>query len=294
MPHTIPETVRGPRIAVVVVTVNSRADAERNLGELGAQEGVELEIVFVDNGSTDGTLDVLEGRPDVTLIANGENRWLSPAWAQGVRASSAPFVLFLTPDVRLIDRFCLRRLHDALAARPRAALAGPTLADEGGRDLRNGAFAFPSPLYLALQAVGLSGVLHRDRLPPPLHFAGEEPRGVPFVNGCCMLVRREALEAIGGLDERYRLYWEEIDLARRLSDAGFEILLAPGVRAVHRGKGSPARERLREEAWGFGERLYVRKHHGVAADLLIRSLRVVERGRRALRRSARPPAGPDA
>lgn len=281
-------------VAVVMVTANSFDDIERILAELSGQEGVLLDVAVVDNGSHDGTLGIVRGAAWVDLIENGENRWLSPAWAQGVRATSAPLILFLTPDVSVSDHSCIRGLRDVLLARPGAAMAGPRLYGEDGRDLRNGSFALPTLRWLALDALGLTRAFRRARRPAPLPPDDFEPRAVAFVNGCCMLVRRSALEAIGGLDERYRLYWEEIDLARRLGDAGFEILLAPGVRAVHRGKGSPARERLREEAWRHGERLYLRKHHGIAADFLIRSLRVVERGRRSLRRSARPPAGPDA
>lgn len=285
---------RAPDVSVVLVHLNSRAEAERQLAELRAQEGVVLELVAVDNASSDGTPDLLAAQPDLRLIANAENVWLSPAWAQGIRATGAPYLLLLTSDLSLPQPDAVATLKRALDERADAALAGPRLVDEHGADSRNGAYAFPSVRWMAADLIGLSRLLRRNRRPAPVAAAGEGPRSVPFVNGACLLLRRSALEAIGGLDERYLLYWEEIDLARRLRDAGFGVLVVPGVLGVHPGKGTPMLTGARRLAWRHGEKLYFRKHHGLAADLLIRSLRVVESVRRALSRSAKPPAGPDA
>jgi N-acetylglucosaminyl-diphospho-decaprenol L-rhamnosyltransferase len=95
-----------------------------------------------------------------------------------------------------------------------------------------------------------------------------------------MLARRSALDAVGGLDERYRLYYEEVDLAKRLRDAGFRILLVRSVRAIHRGKGSPAAPGLREAAYAHGEQVYFGTHHGRLGALAVRAARAIARPRR--------------
>jgi GT2 family glycosyltransferase len=241
---------------------------------------VRLDVVVVDNGSQDGSQERVRADRGVRLIENGSNRWLSPAWMQGVRATTAPFVLFLTPDLSLPASDALELLHAALADDPGAGLAGPRLVDEDGRDLRNGSFAWPSPRWLVAAALGV----RRRRLyapPPAPEVEQTEIRPVRFVNGACMLVRREALDSIGGLDERFRLYWEEIDLARRLGRAGWRVLLVPTVAGVHRGKGTPSATGLREAAYAYGERLYLRKHHGRTAELAVAAARLVERARRS-------------
>jgi GT2 family glycosyltransferase len=246
------------------------------LGELEAQEDVSLDPDVVDNGSHDGSPQEVLSHPGARLIANRRNRWLSPAWMQGVRASSAPYVLFLTPDLSLPEPDALAQMRDALDADPLAAVAGPRLLGEEGHDLRNGSFSWPTPRFVVAAALGV----RRRRLfaPPPKPERPERgPRPVRFVNGACMLVRRVALDAIGGLDERYRLYWEEIDFARRLRGAGWRVLVVPEVTGVHRGKGSPARPGLREAAFAHGERLYMRKHHGRGAELAVAAARRVER-----------------
>ena len=278
----------------VLVHLNSRAEAERQLAELRAQEGVELELVAIDNGSTDGTPDYLAAQEDVTLIANEENRWLSPAWAQGVRATSAPYVLLLTSDLSLAAPDAVTGLVRALEERPQAALAGPRLLDEHGVDSLNGAYRFPTVRFMVVDLIGLARLLRRNRRPEPVAAGDGSPRAVPFVNGACMLVRRDALEAIGGIDERYLLYWEEIDLQLRLRRAGYDVMLVPGVVGVHPGKGTPMLTGARQMAWRHGEQLYFRAHHGVAADLLIRSLRLVEAAKRRLTRSTRSAPGPHA
>jgi N-acetylglucosaminyl-diphospho-decaprenol L-rhamnosyltransferase len=268
-------------VAVVIVTKDSRDDLGRNLDELRAQAGLELELVVVDNGSTDGTLDLLAARPDVRVIANGENRWLAPAWMQGVRATDAPYVLFLTPDTALPARDAVSRLRAALEADPAAALAGPLLFDEAGGDLLNGSYSFPSVAWIVLTSLGVG----RRRLlekPPSRAVAPAQADvvEVTLLNGACMLAQRSALDAVGGLDERYRLYYEEVDLAKRLRAAGSRILLVRTVRAVHRGKGSPAAPGLREAAYAHGERIYFRTHHGRAGALAVRAARAVAGTRR--------------
>ena len=268
-------------VAVVIVTKDSRGDLARNLGELRAQQGVELDVVVVDNGSTDGTLAVLEPHADVRVFENGENRWLAPAWMQGVRATDAPYVLFLTPDTGLPAADSVARLRAALEDDPAAALAGPLLFDEAGVDLLNGSYTLPSVAWIVLTSLGV-GRRRLLRKPPSRAAAPEhaEVVGVALLNGACMLARRSALDAVGGLDERYRLYYEEVDLAKRLREAGRRLLLVRSVRAVHRGKGSPAAPGLREAAYAHGEQVYFRTHHGRAGALAVRAARAVSRSRR--------------
>jgi len=265
-------------VAVVLVTKDSREDLARNLDELRAQAGVELDLVVVDNGSTDGTLELLAERPEIRTIANGENRWLAPAWMQGVRATDAPYVCFLTPDTAL-PQDAIARLRAALEGDPQAALAGPLLFDESGSDLLNGSYSFPSVGWVVLTSLGIG----RSRLlrKPPSRADAPAATGeiveVALLNGACMLARRSALDAVGGLDERYRLYYEEVDLAKRLRDAGYRVVLVRSVRAVHRGKGSPAAPGLREAAYAHGEQVYFRTHHGLVGALAVRAARRLAR-----------------
>lgn len=150
-------------------------------------------------------------------------------------------------DVELPAAGLVAKPLAALRSDDGAALAGPRLLDGEGGDAVNGAFSFPSVRWIVLKRVGLAGITGRTAGPTPPAAPRTEPFPVSFVNGCCMLARRAALDAIGGLDETYRLYWEEIDLAHRLGDVGWRVLLVPGAEAVHCSKGSPCRPRFARE-----------------------------------------------
>ena len=110
--------------------------------------------------------------------------------------SQLPYVLLLTSDLSLPQPDAVATLKRALDEAPRAALAGPRLVDEQGNDSLNGAFSFPSVRWMVLDHLGLARALGRARRPQPLapNPAEAGPRPVPFVNGACMLVRREAFD----------------------------------------------------------------------------------------------------
>jgi N-acetylglucosaminyl-diphospho-decaprenol L-rhamnosyltransferase len=273
-------------VAVTLVCINELANVRSLLDDLRAQAGVELEIVVVDNGSTDGTLEFLAAQPDVQSIANPENRWLVPAQLQGLLATSAPYVLSLNADTALPEPDMLTKLIAALEADPGAGLAGPRLEREDGFDLANGAFRLPTARYVIADVLGIVPRRRRRRA-APIAGSGDETRAVPLVNGAIMLERRAALEQIGLLDDRFLLYWEEVDLCKRLGDAGWRILLVPSACGIHRVKGSPTSAAARNEVWEHGERLYLRKHFGVLAGAAVVAARRLQRLRARLKRKVR-------
>lgn len=276
-------------ISVVLVATNCRGDIERNVEQLREQEGVSLEVVVVDNGSADGTPEFLQQQPDLLLVANRENEWLNPARIRGLAHTTAPLILFFAPDTSMpADTF--RRLKDAIERDPTVGLVGPRLSGQHGHDMVNGQFPFPTVKWVVADALGLADRLRRNVLPPEhsqevesaIAQAGFDD--VTFVNGSMMLMRRETLDAIGGLDPRFKFDWEELDLAQRVHKAGYRVQLVPGTNVMHRGKGTPVLSKLRQKVFFDAERLYFRKHHGVAAAAVVKASRDVQRLRDAITR----------
>jgi N-acetylglucosaminyl-diphospho-decaprenol L-rhamnosyltransferase len=276
-------------VSVVLVATNARADVERNVEQLRAQEGVALEVVVVDNGSTDGTREFLEQQPDLLLIANTENQWLNPARIQGLAHVTAPLIMFFAPDTAMPPDTVLR-LKEALDSDPQVGLVGPRLFGQHGHDMVNGQFPYPTVRWVVADALGLADRMKRNVLPPAHSEAAAaeiERTGyedVPFVNGSLLLMRRETLDAIGGLDPRFYFDWEELDLARRVYKAGYKVRLVPGTNVMHRGKGTPVLTGLREKIFLDAERLYFRKHHGAPAAALVWTARTTQKARKRLRR----------
>ncbi|MGH3135390.1 MAG: glycosyltransferase family 2 protein [Gaiellaceae bacterium] len=269
-------------IAAVVVTYDALPWLEPCLDSLRG-----VETVVVDNGSRDGTVELVRERfPGVRLI-EAENRGLGAGWNIGLRETSSRYALLLNADAWLVED-ALDRLVDFADTRPRAAVVGPRLLNQDGT-LQRSVRGFPTLWRLATEYFFLRKLAPGT---PALNafyaggFEHDEVRDVEVVMGACMLVRREAVDQVGYCDEDYFLFSEETDWCFRFRQAGWEVVFFPGAECVHvRGAahgGRLYRENLR------GHLLFLWKHRGPktaerARRLLLSALRfrgVVFRGER--------------
>ena len=201
-----------PCIAVVVLTWNDGPLLDRCLASVRASEGVDVELVVVDNGSTPPA--AVPGSLAATVVRNDENRGVAPGRNQGVAASRADLVCLLDSDA-VVGPSALRRMADVLAADDRIALVAPVFEDQAPEASAGRA---PSLVRKLGRAVGW----RTDYAPGP---GGPAPlRRVDFAIGACQLFRRQAFEAVGGLDETYFYGPEDVDFCLRLRLAGWEIV----------------------------------------------------------------------
>jgi GT2 family glycosyltransferase len=229
-------------VDVVVVSYNSSSHLRAAVGPLAGRPGVR--VVVVDNASADGSLEAVADLP-VERIALADNRGFAVGCNAGWREGSAPAVLFLNPDAR-IDPTSLERLVQVLNGDDSVALVGPRIVDAAG-GLEPSQRRFPALRSTYARAFFLHRLFPHAEWSDELIRDGrayERAASPDWVSGACMLVRRSALEAIGGFDEGYFLYCEDIDLARRLRDAGYGVRFEPGAVAVHEGGASAPRPRL--------------------------------------------------
>jgi hypothetical protein len=229
-------------------------------------------VVVVDNGSSDGSADFLTAaaRP-LVLIANPSNRGFAAACNAGAAGSQADYLLFLNPDI-VLDA---NTLEDAVAFmdRPDNAavdVSGIRLRDTDGHTQRCCARA-PTPGLMLAHSMGL------DVLLPglvPSHFLTEwdhqDTRDVPQVMGAFLLIRRAAFERLGGFDQRFFVYYEDVDLCRRVIVAGGRCVHNAEVSAVHRGGGTTNQIPARRQFYGARSRIqYAAKHFGRPAAALV-------------------------
>jgi GT2 family glycosyltransferase len=250
-----------PDLTAIVVTYRSAAHVGACLEALSAAVGpLEVELVVVDNASGDPTPELVrQASPGACLIVNETNRGFAAAVNQASRAARGRYLLLLNPDARPLSG-CVSRLVAELDAVPQAALAGPRLLDPGGTP-QPSAWPAPGLLSLAYDAFLLNNLMPRSRL-RLVTPAGEDPVDVECLSGACLLVRRSAFEALGGLDERFFIYYEDTDLGLRARAAGYRVRFVPSARAVHLVGGSSFQDR-REFLRRFHEsrRLFLGKHH---------------------------------
>src|SRR5712692_4188237 len=222
-----------PAAAAVVVTHNSASVVDNCLHSL---ENV-AEIVVVDNGSADGTCRGVQNRSGVRLIANPDNRGFAAAANQGVRATVSPLVLFVNPDVRLVSD--LRPLCEELERDDTGAATGRLLDERGRTQVGFNVRAFPSATSLAFEALLLNRIWPSNpvnRRYRCLALDYEKAQDVEQPAGAFLLVRRDVLERVGFWDERfYPVWFEDVDLCRRIRQAGFRIRYVPARRAEHQG-----------------------------------------------------------
>ncbi len=253
---------RSPDLAVVIVNYDTGPYLGRCLASLAEHRGeIDVEVLVIDNASHDGShLAAKAGHPWVRLIENPVNVLLSPAWNQGARETSAPYLLFLNPDVEwwrgtLADYLAVARSH------PRAGIVGPLVRNMDGT-------VYPSgrPFPGVLDAVGhafLGTLAPGNPFTRRYHMEGWDrttEREVDWVSGCCMLMPRHAFEEVGGFDESFPLYGEELDIATRLRRRGWSVLFTPAVEILHEIGVSTGRSRRTLVMHSQSIYRYYRKH----------------------------------
>ena len=211
-------------------------------------------IVVVDNASSDGSPDMVRERyPNVVLHANPRNLGFGAAANQGIADCTAEYVLLLNSDTRLAPG-ALAALTAYLDSHPRVAIAGPRLVGSDGH-LQASCFPFWLPFPLgAFAADGPAGRL-LARLPRikrgliPADWS--TPAGpAPWVVGAAIALRRAAFEAVGGFDQAFFMYFEDVDVCRRLVAAGWGVHFAPVTTIAHVG-GASTRARRTDMAAEF-------------------------------------------
>jgi N-acetylglucosaminyl-diphospho-decaprenol L-rhamnosyltransferase len=228
-------------VDVVVVSYNSRGELRDCVKALVGTDDVA--VIVVDNASTEPSLTTIEHLP-LTMVQRDTNDGFGSGCNVGWRAGSSPFVLFLNPDTRF-DLEGIRRLADALE-RTGAGVVAPRIVDDHGElvwSLRR----YPTVSSIYGQA------LFAHRLLPTATWVDEiirdpavyeEEAAHDWASGACLLVRRDLLEELGGFDEGFFLYCEEIDLCQRMKRRGGRMIYVPGVTCVHQGGASASRAGL--------------------------------------------------
>lgn len=207
---------------------------------------LEIEIIVVDNASTDESLDALQDIPQVQIINNPANLGFATACNIGSRVASAPFLLFLNPDCA-VQPGALAALLSVIATDTAIGVTAGVLMNLDGTEQVGGRRAVPTPWRAFVRAFGLVRFCHRW---PQLfydfnlhkHPLPEEPIEVEATSGACMMIRREAIDDVGDWDEEYFLHCEDLDLCMRLRQKGWKILFVPQAIFIH-DKGACGRNR---------------------------------------------------
>ena len=264
-----------PLVSVIIVSWNARAHLCRCLEHLEQQ--MPHELIVVDNGSTDGSREMLRERPDLQLIEL-DNPGFGAANNAAAKLAGGEYLLLLNSDCEL-DRNAMQLLADELRDDPRVGIVGPLLRFPNGR-LQPSMGRAPTLLTEMLQKTMLHRLINYYTYSPRSYVSD---RDADWVTGACMMVRRKLYEELGGFDEQFFMYMEDLDLCDRARAAGYAIRFTPRASAVHHLHGSHAdvgTRMLLEREWS--SRRYFLKHHGKSGMRALRALSVVEAVARSL------------
>lgn len=233
-------------VSIVIVNWNTRSLVLRCLNALSQaiDDDLTLQVIVVDNGSTDGSALVLSERPEIELIRNGENLGFAAAVNQAYKRANGEFVLLLNSDVDLAPG-ALSMLTRFLRGRPAAAGAAPLYVNPDGSPQP---FHFRLPTFATTLANG-SLLVRRllpgsERLLREYRMADEDfshPRRVQQPSASCLLFRRSCLPNDRIFDERYPIFFNDVKLAQSLAAQGFELWVVPEAVVVHKSHSSTGR-----------------------------------------------------
>jgi N-acetylglucosaminyl-diphospho-decaprenol L-rhamnosyltransferase len=231
-------------ITVVTVTFSPGAALVTFLDSLEKATTSPVEVILADNGSVDGSVDAAAERAGVRVVPTGGNIGYGRAVNVGVAASSGEFVVIANPDI-VWEPGSLDELLAGAARWPRAGSVGPLIRTVDGT-------VYPSARALPSLGRGIGHALCGWWWPSnPWTAAYRRERGEPaegptdWLSGSCLLMRREAFEAVAGFDPAYFMYFEDVDLGERLGKAGWQNVYVPSAIVVHTGGHATARDPAR-------------------------------------------------
>jgi len=258
-----------PDVSVVVVSYNTRELLRACLAAVHLSTGSTLELFVVDNDSSDGSAEMVETEfPSVVLIRNTENRGFAAANNVALSMATGRAFLLLNPDT-VVAPDSIATLAGYLEANPDVGVCGPLVVNPD-RSYQSCGYLYPTLLSEVQQAKNLGRLIRAIVGPAPLVAPHRAPTDVDWVDGCCLMIRRQAIEEIGLLDEQFFMYAEELDWCFNANRRGWRIVAHPGTAIVHHGGQSSKQIAERSLALLVETRLrYYRKNLGLTTAVLV-------------------------
>lgn len=276
------------KISVIIVSWNACGYLRDCLNSIRQTGGdVVHEVIVVDNASSDDSPDMVAKEfPEVVLIRSTENLGFARANNLGIKRATGSFLALVNSDV-IVHPNCFQALVAQLEAHPKMGLVGPKVF---GRDklLQITCGKLPT-VWNTMCEFALLGKLFRKwpifcgfQMRPEDH---DRQRDVEMLSGCFWLARQKAVQAVGGLDEGFFFYAEDVDWCKRFGDAGWRVVFVPSATATHFGGGSSSKAPFRYSIEMLRSNLiYWKKHHGNMGRAAFYCLALLQHGMRLVAR----------
>ncbi len=256
----------GVDLSIIIVNYNVKEFLENALLSIRkAIEGISAEIFIVDNASEDGSVEMVKQKfPEVNLIANGENVGFAKANNQALKLAKGKYVLLINPDT-IVQEDTFKVLISFLDSHPECGMVGCKVLNPDGTLQLACRRSFPTPWVAFTKMVGLSNLFPKSKVFAKYNLTYLDPgevTEVDAVSGSFMMIRREVYEQVGGLDEEFFMYGEDLDWCYRIKKAGWKIYYVPYTQIIHF-KGESTKRSNIDEVRVFYDamRIFVKKHY---------------------------------
>ena len=265
------------KISVVIVNYNVKYYVGQCIDSVRrALQGIDSEIIVVDNHSRDGSVDYLSKIEGVRIIESGHNLGFSKANNIAIRQSTAEYVLMLNPDT-IVAEDAIRMIIDFADSHPQAGGIGVRMHNDWGTTARESRRGLPSPMTSFYKIIGLSKRLPQHRKYGRYYMGWlpwDSPSRIEVVSGACFLVRRKALDEAGLMDEDYFMYGEDIDLSYRLLKGGWENWFVPADIIHYKGESTQKTSFNYVHVFYNAMLIFMRKHYSHLSWLIIWPLQI--------------------
>lgn len=269
-------------ISIITITYNSQDEIESCLDAVSVPENDDVEIVVIDNVSTDGTVALLKEkythRKNVNIVFNNENVGFARGCNQGAQLTTGKYILLLNPDT-IAPITEIMKLADYLESHPKVGIVGPKIVDEQGTTQES----YGQDLTLWNEIIGKIFYSRYLEIIPGVkqwkhsRLLQDTEMNVGWIGGACTLIRRELYERVGGIDTAYFLsHADMIDLGKIISNLGYLITLYPQVVIMHAGSKSIVnnRDMVLERAYR-GTLYFFKKYYGNPTTFFVKVLYII-------------------
>ena len=236
-------------VSIIIVSWNTKELLIDCLSSIeGNVTGVNYEVIVVDNASTDGSQEAVEEKfPNVKLIKSEKNNGFSVGNNIGLSQSNGRYLYLVNSDV-IIKKECVKNLFDFMEQNRQVGMAGPKVYRYNG-NLQPTCKRLPTLGRFLFQALRLNDLFPKVGAFSEIHLnyaeSDEVKTDVEILNGTFWVVKREAFDQVGGLDDRFFMYGEDIDWSKRFIDMGWQLAFVPNAEAIHVGRASSSNDPVR-------------------------------------------------
>ncbi|MCK4886675.1 MAG: glycosyltransferase family 2 protein [Planctomycetes bacterium] len=254
------------KLSIIIVSWNVKKDLANCLRSIEENPASKpFEVIVVDNASSDGTVESVRNKfPEVVVIANSQNLGFAAANNQGIEKSQGEYILLLNPDT-IVYSGSLEVLIEFMDENEDVGICGPRLLNNDG-SIQRSARRYPSfrgalHRHTAFKFLGVFKGEYKKWLMKD--FGQDEQKDVEQLMGAALIIRKSVLDKVGGMDERFFMYYEEVDLCYRIKQAGWRVVFLPGASITHLGGRSSEQVPVEKQLMAMTSLLkFFRKHRG--------------------------------